>query len=312
MSEALEAKPEPTDDPKRDPETSQARVKSDTSEPESPTPKKKGGGTLVRFVSALPLIPLVLWLMFGAPKVAFAIFGFVWIGITAHELMVMTQGRARLARFWGVLASVGFAVALRYGDPRTMPMVTVLSILGAMVVGLTRPDPVEGAHGRLGWLIGGPLYVGGTLGLLAVLHQHDHGGSWVLLSMFIAFLSDTGAYFAGKNFGRHKLYPKLSPKKTIEGSLGGLVTAALGAVGLSYTLLAGQLPLVDGILLAFVAGAFGQAGDLFESLLKRSTGVKDSGNILPGHGGLLDRSDALMLTGTMTWLYVEWILPLRG
>lgn len=290
----------------------EARVEESAAPDASAAASAKKSGTLLRFLSALPLIPLALWLMFGAPRWAFSLFGFVWIGITSHELMVMTQGRARLARLWGVVASVGFAVALRYGDPRTLPMVTVLSILGAMIVGLSRPDPVDGAHARLGWLIGGPLYVGGTLGLLAVMHDREHGGAWVLLSMFIAFLSDTGAYFAGKNFGRHKLYPKISPKKTIEGSLGGLVTAALGAVVLSKTLLAGELPLVDGVLLAFVAGAFGQAGDLFESLLKRSTGVKDSGNILPGHGGLLDRSDALMLTGTMTWLYVEWILPLRG
>ena len=152
----------------------------------------------------------------------------------------------------------------------------------------------------------------GTLACLAQLHAHTDGGAWVLLSMFLAFLSDTGAYFAGRAFGKHKLSPALSPKKTIEGSVGGLVAAALGAVALQQTLLAGRFPLIDAVLLAFVGAALGQAGDLLESMIKRSCGVKDSGNIMPGHGGLLDRSDALMFTGAATWLYVTWLLPIRG
>ena len=90
------------------------------------------------------------------------------------------------------------------------------------------------------------------------------------------------------------------------------MAAALGAVALQQTLLAGRFPLIDAVLLAFVGAALGQAGDLLESMIKRSCGVKDSGNIMPGHGGLLDRSDALMFTGAATWLYVTWLLPIRG
>ena len=102
-----------------------------------------------------------------------------------------------------------------------------------------------------------------------------------------------------------------SPKKTVEGSIGGLAAGVLGAVALQQTLLAGVLPLVDAVLLALVGTALGQAGDLLESLIKRSCDVKDSGNIMPGHGGLLDRSDALMFTSATVWAYLTFVLPHR-
>jgi phosphatidate cytidylyltransferase len=126
--------------------------------------------------------------------------------------------------------------------------------------------------------------------------------------MFLAWLSDTFAYLTGRAFGKTKLYEKLSPKKTVEGSLGGLVGAILGSVGSTFWL---PIPMFDAIVLAIVANVVGQAGDLFESLLKRSVGVKDSGTLLPGHGGMLDRVDALMYTAAITWLYASQILPYR-
>lgn len=282
--------------------------------PPSPEPEKKGfGSTALRFLSALPLIPSVLWLMFGAPKWAFEVFGLVWIAICGHELMSMTIPESRLARVWGTLATVGLTAAMLHA-PNASALVGALLVLGVggLFVALAAPEPIEDASRRLGWLFGGPIYVGVTLGAIAALHQQDHGGAWVLLSMFLAFWSDTGAYFAGRAFGRTKLYPKLSPKKTVEGAIGGLAAGVLGALVLQQTLLAGVLPWLDAILLALVATALGQAGDLLESLIKRSCGVKDSGNIMPGHGGLLDRSDALMFTSAATFAYVTWILPLRG
>jgi phosphatidate cytidylyltransferase len=180
--------------------------------------------------------------------------------------------------------------------------------MGGLFGGLARPDPVERAAMRTGWLLGGPIYVAGTLSTLDLMHGLPHGGSWVLLSMFLAWMSDTVAYFAGKYLGRHKLYPKLSPKKTVEGAMGGLVGSMIGAVIVSLWLIPG-FPLTHALGLAVVAGALGQAGDLFESLIKRSTGVKDSGRILPGHGGLLDRVDALMFTASATFLYASTLYP---
>jgi phosphatidate cytidylyltransferase len=118
-------------------------------------------------------------------------------------------------------------------------------------------------------------------------------------------MSDTGGYFAGKRFGKHKLYEAVSPKKTVEGAIGGLVAATLWTIVGHFTF-AKALPLTHGVALAIVGTALGQMGDLVESLFKRSTGVKDSGNILPGHGGILDRVDAVLVTGSVVYLYVLW------
>lgn len=290
------------------------------SEPTAPetgsdsSPEKKGlGSTALRFLSALPLIPFTLWLMFGAPKWGFQAFGLLWITICGHELMAMTIPESRVARVWGTLATTALAAAILYAPSQNALFSALLLLsVGALFVALLAPHPIPDASRRMGWLLAGPIYVGATLACLASVHRYEYGGAWVLLSMFMAFLSDTGAYFAGRAFGRHKLYAELSPKKTVEGAIGGLFTSALGAVVLQQTLLAGVLPLVDAIVLALVGTAFGQAGDLLESLLKRSCKVKDSGKIMPGHGGLLDRSDALIFTGMATWMYVTWVLPLRG
>jgi phosphatidate cytidylyltransferase len=122
----------------------------------------------------------------------------------------------------------------------------------------------------------------------------------------LSWFSDTGGYFAGRFLGKSKLYEAVSPKKTRAGAVGGLLGSVLGAVWASLHFLKGKFPLEHAIPLAIVAGALGQAGDLAESLLKRSVGVKDSGGILPGHGGILDRIDALMFTAASVFLYLLW------
>src|SRR5262249_52405670 len=131
------------------------------------------------------------------------------------------------------------------------------------------------------------------------------GASFVVLALMFSWLSDTGAYFAGRYLGKRKLYAAVSPKKTLEGAIGGLVGSVAGAL-MAHFLYLKSLPLAHGIALALVAGAAGQAGDLGESLIKRSFGVKDSGGIVPGHGGMLDRIDALVVTAPLTYLYILW------
>jgi phosphatidate cytidylyltransferase len=138
----------------------------------------------------------------------------------------------------------------------------------------------------------------------------------MLLACVLSWGSDTGAYFAGRAIGGPKLYEKVSPKKTWAGAIGGVLAATAGAFALAGTV----GPAVDPAHLAViapVASAFGQVGDLAESLLKRSVGVKDSGRIMPGHGGLLDRVDALIFAGPVLFCYavlvlgvpVTWLTP---
>ncbi len=284
---------------------------TESSQAPAAKPESRARNIALRFFSVAPLIPLLLWLMFGGAPLApwFTLFIMLCVAITAHELFRMTIPESKGLQLWGTLTTCALCLVIAHAPAFTFPALSFI-VATSMIAALVVPDPVETAALRSGYLIGGPIYVG-ALAHILLLHQLPHGGAWVLMSMFLAWLSDTGAYFAGVFFGKHKLYPKLSPKKTVEGAIGGLCGSVAGALALSASLLP-ELGTLDAILLALVAGALGQAGDLFESLLKRSTGVKDSGAVLPGHGGLLDRVDALIFTSMTTWLYATYVLPLRG
>jgi phosphatidate cytidylyltransferase len=130
--------------------------------------------------------------------------------------------------------------------------------------------------------------------------SHPRGLAWLLLVILVTWLGDTCAYLTGRAVGRHPLIPRISPKKTVEGLLGGLVGAALtGAI--AVTLFGLGIPWWAGLLVGLVLGAIGVIGDLAESLLKRQAEIKDSGTLIPGHGGMLDRLDALLFTWTAGW-----------
>ena len=136
-------------------------------------------------------------------------------------------------------------------------------------------------------VISGPFHYGIVLGFLAIL-----------------WLNDTGAYFIGSLIGKHKLFERISPGKTWEGSTGGTVFAMLTAWGLSFVFI--QLDALHWIILSLIIVIFGTLGDLVESMLKRSLGLKDSGNILPGHGGILDRFDAVLLSAPFVFVYLAF------
>lgn len=136
------------------------------------------------------------------------------------------------------------------------------------------------------------VWVGAPLGFLALISGLEHGSAMLLLAVVGPWISDAGAYFSGLAAGRHRIFPVLSPAKTLEGSLGGLLATALCGA-LAGSLLPGLSPSL-GLLLGAAVSLASQAGDLFESALKRILGVKDLGSLLPGHGGILDRIDSLL------------------
>jgi phosphatidate cytidylyltransferase len=263
--------------------------------------------TLTRLATAVVGIPILLYFMFWAPEWAFQIVVLAAITRAAHELMKMTMHDAREAYVFGVIATVVLATTMILTPSAlALSLAILLVVVGGVLVPLVRPEPLDRAGVRLAWLIAGPLYVAILMGSIGRIHDGDHGGEWVLLSMWFAWASDTGAYFAGRFFGKHKLAPRISPAKTIEGAVGGLLGSLTGSIAAHFWFLP-SLPLAHALGLGVVANVLGQSGDLVESLVKRSTGVKDSGSILPGHGGMLDRVDALMFTATACWVYVELV-----
>lgn len=136
------------------------------------------------------------------------------------------------------------------------------------------------------------LYAVVLLSHLYLLRQLPRGVEWTFLTIFLVWATDTGAYLIGRQFGRHPLAPQVSPKKTIEGSVGGLLFSIAVAIG-AWQLIGGA-SWVTYVVLGVIIGISAQVGDLFESALKRSAGVKDSGKLIPGHGGILDRFDSLI------------------
>jgi len=183
---------------------------------------------------------------------------------------------------------------------------------------LRRPLPLEGSAQRVAVDLMGLSYVGLTLPYLIELRLLDEqaGWGWVVLAMLITFGGDTGGYFAGRALGGkltggRRLSPSLSPKKTWEGFGGGLLLGVAGALTAraSFSVCA-DLSVLDCLILGVVGVPLGVLGDLFESMMKRSAGVKDSGSLIPGHGGGLDRIDALLFVAPAVWLYVVHLKPL--
>ncbi|WP_394826274.1 phosphatidate cytidylyltransferase [Pendulispora albinea] len=264
----------------------------------------------MRLLTAAVAVPVILYLLYGCPPIAFYCLAFPAAVIGSHELFAMTHPGDRVSQILGVLLSAASSLLVYFcgHDPRVLlTLLVAIPLLGPLLT-LIRVGDISSAALRACAMGFGPIFVAVPMTMLAMLRRDmgDDGPGYVLVTLMFAWLADTGGYFAGRFLGKHKLYELVSPKKTIEGSIGGLLGSVAGALLASLWYLP-AFPLAHSVPLALVASAFGQAGDLGESLLKRSTGVKDSGSLVPGHGGILDRIDALLLTSTIVYVYTMWV-----
>jgi phosphatidate cytidylyltransferase len=250
-----------------------------------------------------------LLLIFKGPPWGFFLLVLPAVLLGSFELFAMTHPGDRVSQAFGVaLAGVTSTALYVYtADARVLLTVLVAVPLLGPLLTLVRLGDIKTAALRCLSLGVGPLLIGIPLTLLAVVRRDAgaEGPSLVVCALAFSWASDTGGYFGGRFFGKHKLYEAVSPKKTVEGAIGGLVASALGAVVIHFLLLP-AIALVQLVALSLVAAALGQAGDLGESLIKRSVGVKDSGAIVPGHGGIFDRIDALLYTSAAVYLFQIW------
>lgn len=203
------------------------------------------------------------------------------------------------------LAASALMVAHRQLSPAS-PWLLAVSGLALIPALLSSSGPMERRLKDAGITVFGVCYVGFTLSTLASTRALPEGEFFVFFVALVTWAADTGAYYAGTLWGRHLLAPSISPKKTIEGVIGGLVLA-MGASLLAHGSFLPQLLLLDAVLLGLLLTGSGLAGDLCESAIKRCMGVKDSGGILPGHGGMLDRLDSLLFTAPTFYYYVSYI-----
>ena len=255
-----------------------------------------------RVTTALVMAPVAIGavLLLPTPLLAALIAGLMMLGLWEWTLLSATP--APTARAAYLAANVSMMTALAWGAGSGQPVLQIAAYVGVawwllVLVWLSRFNfaSVDSFGARVLKLVAGSLSVIPAWAALCWLHlTAPNGPAWALYALLIVWLADTGAYFVGVRFGKHKLAPRISPGKSWEGFAGGLAAALLLAVaglpvlGLEWDVLPTLL------LLTAVAALFSVAGDLFESLLKRHAGAKDSSHLIPGHGGVLDRLDSLL------------------
>jgi phosphatidate cytidylyltransferase len=259
----------------------------------------------VRVATGLTLFPLAVWLTWKG-GLAFAVTCAAAAAVGAAELVAMFEKRRGLLEGAGVAVAAAFPLGAwfvwRYGGhqaPEWTGLLLAFAIMGLLSLSLFRPGPLEGAPRAAGVVAVAWLYCG-LLASTVVGLRLRFGFGWVIMVFVVSWANDTFAYFAGRFFGRHKMLERVSPKKTWEGFAGGALGSLLGALAVRALLL-GPMPLWAALAVAAGGAVLGPLGDLAESMFKRAAGVKDSGRLIPGHGGLLDRIDALLFVAP--WVY---------
>ena len=271
-----------------------------------------GDGLNVRVASAvvaLPIVTLLVWL--GAPW--FTALVALAAAVGALEMSAIASGAGRrivgpaLAVWTVACVAAGQLVSDGYPVETTLaPALAVGAVVSlALVMRQGRPPRERLVDWALS--VGAALYIGGILAHAPLLRGLEHGREWVILLLVATFATDTGAYAVGRAVGRRPLAPSISPGKTWEGSAGGIAAAVGAAFGMVYAFdLGSGWP--DALALGAIIGVAGQIGDLVESKLKRVAGVEDSGWLIPGHGGVLDRMDSIVLNLVVVYHFVRWVL----
>ncbi len=248
-----------------------------------------------RILTALVLAGILLPALFFLPRTGFAALVGLVVFATAHEWAALAQlaGRARLV-FALLLTLGGIPLLMLDGALGWMLGAAVLLWLllsVRLVLGARAPAFV---HGRAYKLALAPLVLWPAWLALDALRNLPDGALWVLATFMVVWVADSAAYFSGRCFGRHKLAPAISPGKTVEGLAGAFVAVLLAGWAAHAAAPYAALPLLPWLLLLFAVTLISVMGDLHESQLKREAGVKDSGALLPGHGGMFDRVDSLL------------------
>ena len=209
--------------------------------------------------------------------------------------------------WWGYLVGIGLFCGGYYLGLAAVVLGPAVNLLGAGLISVLVFKRDRTVIEMIPKQVQGVVYIPFLLSFLALIRRDPQGLIWVFLVLGIVFSGDICAYYFGSYLGRHKLNPAISPGKTVEGALGGLVGNVLaGAVGIYFFLPGISWP--PAVLFFLSVGIAGQVGDLFESEFKRSSAVKDSGGILPGHGGFLDRIGALLFAAPVAYLFKTFIL----
>jgi phosphatidate cytidylyltransferase len=259
-----------------------------------------------RVISGLLFLPVFYVVTWQLPPVYFMVLVLAAVAVGQYEFYRMAQARGfhpqkALGTALGVLAVVWFYSPLFPDENFLVLTVALLLIIAGR---LFSSRPVDGALEDIATTFFGVCYVAMLFAFQVLIRTSVNGKQWIVFLYFIIWASDIGAYSIGIPFGRHRLYEKVSPKKSIE----GLVGALLASTGMALLCRLWFMPVMgtwEAIVIALVLSAVGTVGDLAESLFKRAAGVKDSGGIIPGHGGILDRMDSMLVAAPVLYYYLK-------
>jgi phosphatidate cytidylyltransferase len=255
-----------------------------------------------RIIAAVVLLPLLLIVVLVAPKFCTGIVFGLMSALAAYELLqgtkLITHARltvyAMVSAFWCALWS---SLGIGYGWLLLGILIFWIALFAEVMVSQMKIE-----FTKIVICLAAGVVVPLLFSSVVRIHSWEKGRYYILVPFIIAFLSDTGAYFAGLNFGKHKLAPEISPKKTIEGVVGGVLSSIMGMIvcGLVLNVF---FDFTVNFVFAAIYGLFGALagvfGDLCFSVIKRQTDIKDFGNLIPGHGGILDRFDSMIVVGPL-------------
>lgn len=264
-----------------------------------------------RLATAVVLLPILYLLIRYLPPLLFFLFAAMVILRVQYEFYLLVfQNRERVPIFTGLglgfLFSWSFYRADFFWGGGSGPAVVTLSLMAVLIVTLFSFRDIKMTLTHSAAVFLGIVYISGFLSHLILLRQMAQGSALILFLLLIVWAGDAAAYYVGRSMGRYKLYPEVSPNKTIEGAIGGLFGSFLGTLAAQFTF----LPIfkgVDFILIPLLVGGMGQLGDLTESMMKRSAGVKDSSALIPAHGGLFDKLDSVAFAAPVLYYYLFWV-----
>ncbi len=265
----------------------------------------------IRSLSSIAIVVVILWAINAGGLIWTATAGIIALSsLTEYYRLISRMKSTRISPGIGYIFSLAFLIAAVRENPQpiVLGMILALCVCSVFVIEVFRRQITGGTSYAIvnsGAVISGVLYI--TVPWVCMIMLRDYAfGKQVLITLFMCTWGcDVGAYIGGKMFGTAKLCEHVSPGKTVQGFIAGVIGSLFANAASIYFF---SLPAYPLILIGFICGIFGQAGDLAESLIKREADVKDSGNIIPGHGGMLDRFDSILFNGLLTYLVLRVIL----
>jgi phosphatidate cytidylyltransferase len=259
---------------------------------------------LKRWISGLIMAPcLILFILFAPPWLFLILILFVtFLGLKEYYTLALPALVPR-KKMVGIFLSLLLPLSLYAKDFRCFLAGMAMILMLLFILALFEKGDFSRRVDQIGRHLLGLFYVPFLLGHFILMHKMAEGRLWILFTLVVVYFGDTAAFYVGRTWGRKKLAPEISPGKTVEGGAGAIGGSIAGALFFQFFFLP-HFPAHHALVLAIGAGIIGQLGDLFESLLKRSAEVKDSGTLIPGHGGLLDRIDSVLFAGPWVYYYL--------